>query len=577
MVIRPLGRLAVTVCACLLLTQLSSKPSHATDYGAEIPVPRKALVISVGDYEFLAPIPTASTDLEKMKLILDEVGFQTTSVLNPTKDELWDAIDKFQDSVQAGDLVVVYYSGHGFQWKGESFFVGKDVKKEIKEDNITRDVVGLQGLISRITNKKSAYALFILDACRENNVNIAEGTITKALGADGLADISLAQFPTQVVVAYATAPGKLAATVNDPAQNSLYTRHLIDQLPKPGKTVLDILYATTNDVYREDRRERPEAPQHQRPEYRVLAPMGGVYPRSDEAAQKTLDATWQEVLQSKDPAQMRDFIDMWPVSNHTAMARQWLADNESNFSTSAPRNFGSGEIVAVSGSEVAKTKPDFESGNRWDQPARKKMASEKYKEVEYYESPSKNSRALGTIRAGDAFIINKDLPPAVDRKHDGTAKQKHDASGKQWSQVVVPGSAPGAAPVVGYIESDVRTAKVPATLEWSIAGPSETDLVNRTLIEEVRNRIQKDPSKDALFVVKMPNLVPWAKSEDAAGQAVFLMGLQIKSGLVGAGIPNENIIVQSPLEITCKVCSNKSSIPSRSSETKVMVVAGQQQ
>ncbi|HKO54625.1 MAG TPA: caspase family protein, partial [Thermoanaerobaculia bacterium] len=67
-----------------------------------------------GQYERLAPVPSAESDAKAMAALLrDAYGFEVTLLLNAKNAEILSNLYKLSQSLAENDNLVVYYAGHG--------------------------------------------------------------------------------------------------------------------------------------------------------------------------------------------------------------------------------------------------------------------------------------------------------------------------------------------------------------------------------------------------------------------------------------------------------------------------------
>ncbi|MEO0531017.1 MAG: caspase family protein [Planctomycetota bacterium] len=93
--------------------------SVATGSHAASNLQRHALLVGVADYQndAMAPLPYAEADATRLRNVLTERGDYrggaVTTITNATGGELKQAISEFLAPLEAGDSVMIYFSGHG--------------------------------------------------------------------------------------------------------------------------------------------------------------------------------------------------------------------------------------------------------------------------------------------------------------------------------------------------------------------------------------------------------------------------------------------------------------------------------
>ena len=147
---------------------LKDLPSWAQQQQAPV---RRALVIGIADYAHVPPLKTPAHDADKVaselsslpsKFIVSQVDVKATGRL-----DLISAIKAFASTVQVGDIVLVYYSGHGLEKYGRNYLVPSDAT--LPEPGREGFVfVSLDFLIDTISATHPAISLVVLDACRAN-------------------------------------------------------------------------------------------------------------------------------------------------------------------------------------------------------------------------------------------------------------------------------------------------------------------------------------------------------------------------------------------------------------------------
>ena len=107
-------------------------------------------------------IPNASHLRDVLKSIHFRVEF-----CKDVENEMMKSIKGFTEKIRDGDLVLFYFSGHGYQINGKNYLI--PVKDSQIESNIDVEDSGtdVQRIIERIMdNRSSCVLIMILDCCR---------------------------------------------------------------------------------------------------------------------------------------------------------------------------------------------------------------------------------------------------------------------------------------------------------------------------------------------------------------------------------------------------------------------------
>lgn len=175
--------------ACLMLVGLNA--CSAPPAPKNIPSPpsptKRALLIGVDKYPFVNQLNGCVNDVRAMKLLLtSKFGFPALQVKTledegATRKAILDGLHELVNVTQAGDVVVIHYSGHGSQIADHS---GAEVDG-LDETIIPYDYHNVQGGAYPITDKQIAGALKALSAKTKNITVVLDcchsGGGTKAL------------------------------------------------------------------------------------------------------------------------------------------------------------------------------------------------------------------------------------------------------------------------------------------------------------------------------------------------------------------------------------------------------------
>jgi uncharacterized caspase-like protein len=194
----------------------------------EIDEPRHALVIGNGAYA-AGPLNNATHDAQLVAASLRSVGFHVVERHDLNRDGMLRAIRAFGEELRDGGVGLFYFAGHGVQVDGRSYLVPIDARVRVSSD-VTLEAVDAGHVLARMEEANNRLNLVVLDACRNNPLPKATRT-----SGGGLAFL---QAPTGVLIAYATAPGQVAA--DGAGSNSVYSKAFAEELRTPGARVEDV-------------------------------------------------------------------------------------------------------------------------------------------------------------------------------------------------------------------------------------------------------------------------------------------------------------------------------------------------
>lgn len=158
------------------------------------------------------------------------LGFEVIEVRDGSRAQMASGIDRLRRALDGRKGVgMLYYAGHGLQIDARNYMVPVDAKLSRTEDVATQ-TVDVGQVLDAFKGAGSRMNIVVLDACRDNPF----GKITTGRG---LAPLDA---PASTFLAYATAPGNVAADGDAASGNGLYTQHLLQELRRPQARIEDV-------------------------------------------------------------------------------------------------------------------------------------------------------------------------------------------------------------------------------------------------------------------------------------------------------------------------------------------------
>ncbi|WP_368744395.1 caspase domain-containing protein [Desertibaculum subflavum] len=201
---------------------------------------RVALVIGNSAYK-ASPLKNPANDARAMAAKLKTLGFQVIAREDATKLEMERAVADFGDALRQPDTVgLVFFAGHGMQVQGKNYLLPIDAQIAT-ETRVRLEALDLDAILDEMAAAATRVNLVILDACRNNPF---ERKFRSAGG--GLAQVNA---PQGTLIAYATAPGKIAA--DGTGDHGLYTAKLLEAIGAPGLAIEEVFKRVRVEVARE--------------------------------------------------------------------------------------------------------------------------------------------------------------------------------------------------------------------------------------------------------------------------------------------------------------------------------------
>ncbi|MEY2633433.1 MAG: hypothetical protein RIR00_2087, partial [Pseudomonadota bacterium] len=198
-------------------------PLWAAEPRGVTPDKRVALVIGNAAYPG-SPLKNPVNDAKDMATALRKLGFDVIERTNVGQKDMNRAITLFGSKLGGDSIALFYYAGHGMQVKGRNFLIPIDAQID-SEASVRSETVDVDALLEQLS--QGSLNLVILDACRNNPFERRFRSV-----GGGLAQM---EAPKGTLIAYATAPGKVAS--DGDGRNGLYTQELLKIIQTPGLEV----------------------------------------------------------------------------------------------------------------------------------------------------------------------------------------------------------------------------------------------------------------------------------------------------------------------------------------------------
>ncbi len=295
----------------------------AADYLAELEPRRWALVVGNARYARLGALPGALADAIQMETRLHELGFQVTRCTDVASVAQFedDVLPAFRRQVRAGDLVLFYFSGHGFSHGPDSYLAVTDMDLRVAAANLGEVAIAVESLATYLSRPAPGLVLMVIDACRGiGGFSIIDAAVSNRAMKGAPAARAMHDARVNLLSAYASRPGMPAiADDENGAGPSLFTAELLAQMGKDERE----FSAMFNDVSAQVRLASGE---RQQPGLQDWSDTD-LYLRLPDALREQQKEAWLVALSSRSRKLVQRFAYRFSISRHAAAARAWLADN----------------------------------------------------------------------------------------------------------------------------------------------------------------------------------------------------------------------------------------------------------
>ena len=260
-----------------MLATLSCLAAHAATT-APTTETRRAFVVGIKNYpdHDIQSLQLSDADANGIASDLEQVGFDkkniTTALNLRAKADFDREFGAFLATVKQGDVVFFYYSGHGVGLEATNtdylllsgarslFTFAHDklppidrasddivrlkmpsLEADYENEEIAKNGVSVQEVISQIGAKKPRIMILMLDACRSlTTPTVAQEELTR--GPDsGSRMLPTLQLPPGAIAIFSASPARRRSRsyADENRKNSLFTEAVRSELQRPGQTIVE--------------------------------------------------------------------------------------------------------------------------------------------------------------------------------------------------------------------------------------------------------------------------------------------------------------------------------------------------
>jgi TPR repeat protein len=205
---------------------------------------RVALVIGNSAYQNAARLSNPVRDAQAIAELFRNASFDVVQARNDLGNlEFRRAVREFAEAAQRSDIAVMFFAGHGLEYRGTNYMLPVDAKLATDHD-VEDEAVPLDRLIRAIEPARRL-RLIILDACRDNPLlRTMQRTVAVRAVMRGLAKVE--PDASNTLIAYAARDGSVAE--DGDGRHSPFTAALLKHIAQPGLDIQMALRRVRDDV-----------------------------------------------------------------------------------------------------------------------------------------------------------------------------------------------------------------------------------------------------------------------------------------------------------------------------------------
>jgi hypothetical protein len=201
---------------------------------------RVALVIANSNYANATFLPNPVSDGRLMARSLKQAGFQSVVLLeNQNRTGMERALRDFSTQAEKAQVALVYFAGHGIEYKGENYLIPTDARF-LTDRDLEVEAVKLSTVMS-LSEGASRLRIIVLDACR-TPPPVRRSIATRSTGG-GLVPI---EPEGESLVVYSAKAGTPA--LDGVGSNSPFAASLAKRIVQPGIEIQQVMRYVRDDV-----------------------------------------------------------------------------------------------------------------------------------------------------------------------------------------------------------------------------------------------------------------------------------------------------------------------------------------
>jgi uncharacterized caspase-like protein len=201
------------------------------------------LIIGNSTYAAVEALANPARDAASIGDALRDEGFEVTTIIDATRQQMLTALQNFQDEADRSDWAIIYFAGHGMEMGGHDYLIPVDAKLADSR-NVEDEAVSLDRVQAAVGGA-SGLRLILLDACR-NNPFLARMKRTAGATRAVARGLEAVEPDPGALLVFATRGGEAAD--DGGREHSPFTAALLKEIRVPGLEVRRLFDAVRDDV-----------------------------------------------------------------------------------------------------------------------------------------------------------------------------------------------------------------------------------------------------------------------------------------------------------------------------------------
>lgn len=203
---------------------------------------KRGLVIGINSYPNGNNLNYCVNDAVDVKNKLESIKFNVISGIDCKKEKFKQLIDEFVSQIQARDLVLFYFAGHGNQFDDKNFLLpaGYSYNNSINQRKfIEKNSINAQYVYHQLQTRQPSAIIFILYCCR---------AYVKTRRQNDQLGLSLMRGTSESLTVFSCGVGQGAIDDTLNGRNGVFTGYLLEYLTDPQLDIVTIVEMVTRDM-----------------------------------------------------------------------------------------------------------------------------------------------------------------------------------------------------------------------------------------------------------------------------------------------------------------------------------------